>query len=398
MEKEATDMRRKRSKKFSQLETDLLLSLVLSSNVNSMETNRMTTKGRSVGWETICVTFNASPGVVQRTKKELRERSGNIRKDLYKLIKFQRESVLANGGGHLPPHKPPKISFELTEMVKRYAASLQIKLAGLEPHDSDKMHSSVSAVLQVPHNAPVEEYVPAVNVRGEVASNHPSDISPPNVTSPENPSILSDPPNPPNLTYSQSPPSPPSPPNPPNPPSPPDSSLLTPLNPANLPRVSTLPTAPNAPQMFATQKQRRQKRTYSCCQASSSSSASYFEEKTKLLADENKRRNEVHEQKKEESVHRTQYLKRCVQIKDEELAMRKHQTEFWSLVTKQYMKNPGNISEIVCMANIANSMESTNPIRYGAPQQSSNRSGTQTVGEDANVKAELVLEKFRKSL
>lgn len=58
-----TDLTKKRSIKFSQRETDLLCTLVVSSDVLSNVTNKITTFGRLACWEDIATVFNASPGV-----------------------------------------------------------------------------------------------------------------------------------------------------------------------------------------------------------------------------------------------------------------------------------------------------------------------------------------------
>lgn len=54
---------KKRSGKFSQLETDLLCSLVIASDLNTNVTNKMTKYGRLTGWNDIATMFNVSPGV-----------------------------------------------------------------------------------------------------------------------------------------------------------------------------------------------------------------------------------------------------------------------------------------------------------------------------------------------
>lgn len=126
-----------RSKRFSQIETDLLCRLVLSSDINSMVTNKMTVHGRLSDWEDIARVFNSSPGVEQRGAGVLKERANNIKKDLKKLAQYTVACTMATGGGLLPPTKPPKVSFELSEAVKDYATSLQVKLTGFQPMDSD---------------------------------------------------------------------------------------------------------------------------------------------------------------------------------------------------------------------------------------------------------------------
>lgn len=308
---------KKRGKRFSQMETDLLLNLVMNSNVNSMETNRMTTKGRSMGWDAITTSFNASPGVVvsvqlfctstlfvsilisfffkqQRTEKELRDRASNIRKDLYKLSRFQKESTLATGGGHLPPRKPPSVSFDLTEVVKKYAVSLQVKLAGLAPVGNDNVSLPVDEMPSTPKttlnlfddemessslSTPIHT---VAAVATAASSNHEISMS--------------------TTTLSTS-------------------------------TTSALPSSSS--QMFATQRQRRRKRNtdgvetwhsnsnssnslFSAASSNNSATEMYFEKKSQLLADENQRRDEWH--------------KRCMDIKNGELVMKKKQTAFWSKI------------------------------------------------------------------
>lgn len=52
-----------RSKRFSQVETDLLCDLVLSSDINTMVTNKITPYGRLRGWDDVARSFNASAHV-----------------------------------------------------------------------------------------------------------------------------------------------------------------------------------------------------------------------------------------------------------------------------------------------------------------------------------------------
>lgn len=129
---------KKRNPRFTQYETDLLLKLIVSSDTNSMVTNKITPYGRLRGWEDITASFNAAPNVYNREQKALVERAHNVRKGLSKLCSFAKACSSATGGGHLPPVKPPKVPFEITEAVRAYADSINVKLTGLKSFgDSD---------------------------------------------------------------------------------------------------------------------------------------------------------------------------------------------------------------------------------------------------------------------
>lgn len=158
-----------RSKRFSQHETDLLCNLIVASGLNSMVTNKLTPYGRLTGWNDIMRVFNASTDVTvsvlyffnirsnhiifvfslqHRELSVLQERAHNIRTGLSKLSQYAKACVMATGGALLPPKNPPKVSFELTDAVRSYAQSLQMKLSGLKPSgDSDELPTTETATL-----------------------------------------------------------------------------------------------------------------------------------------------------------------------------------------------------------------------------------------------------------
>lgn len=208
---------------------------------------------------------------------------------------------MATGGGHLPPNKPPSISFELSDVVKKYAVSLQVKLAGLAPIDSDNVSCpaddtpstpTTSQTLNVFDNEGAE--AAAIDSSHDGMGSFDSEAMTTMATT---------------TTAST--------------PKPTSTSTST---------TSALSFPFSSSQMFATQSQRRRRRntegidswntnsnsSNSRANSANSSAQNYLENKSQLLADENQGRNEWH--------------KKCMDVKNEELAMKKKQSEIWSII------------------------------------------------------------------
>ncbi|XP_055859190.1 uncharacterized protein LOC129921407 [Episyrphus balteatus] len=285
---------KKRGKRFSQLETDLLLSLLMSDNVPNMESSKVTLKGRSMGWETITKSFNASPNVVQRTEKELRDRSSNIRKDLYRLARFEK-SMLAATDDDVP--RKPSVSFEFSNVVKRYAFALNVDLAGLA-------------------NYKEEDYIPMPVY--DPLENNQSSNSFDNEMKPRIEAVVSfdD-----ELT----------------------STLKTPYSSSLRPATQSH----NTRYTNGNQQLNRHNIVYS-------PSKDLLRKKARLLADENKRRNEDNERRNEWHI-------RCMDIKNEELAIKKKQSEFWSIMIDKLKQTPTSITDI---ANVVRTIDASNPISF----------------------------------
>lgn len=351
----------KRSARFTQLETNLLCSLVIDSDLNTNVTNKLTKYGRLAGWDDIARVFNASPDVSvgfisilfisnvpifisvfnssffsqYRTAKVLKERAHNIRKDLNKLSSFTLACSLATGGGHMPPTKPPKVSFELSDEVKAYAEQLQMKLVGLQPTCSDApLLKAVTATIQpeqstqspIPNltkkqllrpsqqteSASTKKRLPTPLQQTESASTQTQLPTPSQQTE-----SASAQPIPTELTLQSS-----------------RSEVAATTSTRSLP--STPPPAeataagklfPSSTQFFATQKQRTRKRNNVASSGSSTISShysscsvrnNYYERKLAFINDENARRAEWH------SI--------CVQMKKKEL-------ELWDLAISKLRSN-----------------------------------------------------------
>lgn len=68
----------------------------------------------------------------------LKRRVSNVRKALGRLCAFTRKVSQATGGGFMPPEKPPKAPFVLTETVRQFGELIRMKVVGLSSvGDSD---------------------------------------------------------------------------------------------------------------------------------------------------------------------------------------------------------------------------------------------------------------------
>lgn len=241
---------------------------------------------------------------------------------------------LATGGNHLPP-KPPKVSFELSDPVKEYAAQLHLKLAGLESmcRDAALSHSttpiewdSAEYVLSPPEPDSFE----FIAVSAPATSKATIDIQYADIVLPSKSDPIE-------LTTAT-----------------PDRNLApvttssvvvdndVPAAPSNIGVPSTsagnrLSTSqpiqnafPSTPQFSAPEKQHKRKRVATPIDDNSFSNTNekrdeYYDKKTALLVSENMRRSEWH------SI--------CLEIKKEELAIKKNQSQFWDMAVLALKKN-----------------------------------------------------------
>lgn len=92
------------------------------------------------------------------------ERARNIRKQMSKLCTFGKSCASATGGGHLPPGDMPKVSFEMSDAVRAYAATINFKLVGLPSQgDSD---------MPLVGSSNTHNNANAVQLLDEIASEH----------------------------------------------------------------------------------------------------------------------------------------------------------------------------------------------------------------------------------
>lgn len=220
---------------------------------------------------------------------------------------------LGTGGGHLPPQIPPKVSFELSDAVKEYAAQVQLKLAGLEPiADSDAALAQIASAKCDTGEFLQSEPLPEETILP----------SKPDITCVANNNVarrMS------MLNEDQQ-----------------TVSTATDVPSATLTSVKNL--FPPSAQFFATQKQRKRKREAETdCETVRKK---LCEQKINLIANEENRRSELHII--------------CVEIKKKELAIKAKQAEFWELAVSAFDQNP-SFSEIANVSNVMQRFECLNP-------------------------------------
>lgn len=84
------------------------------------------------------------------------ERARNIRKQLSKLCTFGKSCASATGGGHLPPGDMPKVSFEMSDAVRAYAATINFKFVGLPLQGDSDMPLAGSSNSATPTTTPTQ--------------------------------------------------------------------------------------------------------------------------------------------------------------------------------------------------------------------------------------------------
>lgn len=198
----------------------------------------------------------------------------------------------------LPPKNPPKVSFELTDAVRSYAQSLQMKLSGLKPSgDSDGLPATETATFSQSIFSDSESEPPMTtetSLHSSLLSDDALDIV---ASATENASSST--PTKDNIAEGE------------------DASLDTPqLN-------------QGSSQFFAAQRPQSRKRNVPSQPvsrsvsraASGGSTSSDSGAKAALLAAENIRRQELHSY--------------ALQIKKEELAVKQKQREFWNIALQK---------------------------------------------------------------